>query len=117
MFTQLSNVIKSLFSTATALAPMATLFGSKATPQIAAAVQLTPVILALMDAAETSLGSGTGEQKKTAVNEALKAFSSAMAQVSTGGQKETWTALQTVDTGAMIDLICAIANAVGGCNK
>ena len=59
-------------------------------------IQALPYIIQLVMLAE-KLFSGeaqTGAQKKTFVLAALQAIFSGMKQVSTGGQKETWTELE-----------------------
>lgn len=106
------NFLKSLLGNFSALVPLAMLFGVKASPELAAAQAAAPVAIAMMEAAETAMGDGTGEAKKEAVTTGLKAFASKMAELSTGGQKETWTAVNTIDIGAVINALADAANAV-----
>jgi len=110
----MASFFKNLLAMAQQLLPVAVLFGLKSTPELAAAQAAAPVAIALMDAAETAMGDGMGAQKKEAVTAGLKAFAEKMAELSTGGQKETWTIINGVDMGGLIDSIAATANCAQG---
>ena len=74
------------------------------------AIQLIPTIIKLMEIAERLLGPNTGEQKKEFVKEGVKAITSGMVSVSTGGQKETWTIIETImePIGDLIDRFASL---------
>jgi hypothetical protein len=109
-----SSFFKTLFNSISAFLPLAALFGVKMSPELAAAQAVVPVILPLIDAVESGIGEGNGQVKKDVVQATIKAFVAKMAEVSTGGQKETYTSLNTLDIGAMIDAIVGMANAATG---
>jgi hypothetical protein len=109
-----SSFFKSLLTSITAFLPLAALFGVKMSPELQAAQAVAPILFPLIDAVEASMGDGTGVDKKAVVQATVKAFVGKMAEVSTGGQKETYTSLNTLDIGAMIDAIVGMANAATG---
>ena len=58
-----------------------------------ALLQLLPLITNLIKIAESVLGSGTGVKKKAFVVDGVTQVVKAMPDVSTGGQRETWEAI------------------------
>ena len=69
---------------------------------------LVPFILELCKQAEEYFaGEKTGEQKKAAVIEAVKNIADGVAEVSTGGQKETWEKISGLVSKA-VDVACAL---------
>lgn len=58
-----------------------------------ALLQLLPLITNLIKIAENVLGDGTGVKKKAFVVDGIVQVMQAMPGVSTGGQKETWGAI------------------------
>jgi hypothetical protein len=121
MFSKITNALKSLFTTAAGLAPLASLFGPKIGTQVstglAMGTQMMPALLSLIGLAENLFGDGNGEMKKTFVTTTVNSMVDTMAQISTGEQKVTWETLKGADLGAAIDLIVAIVNAVKGCSE
>ncbi len=117
VFNKALSVLKILISRAPAFINLFAALGGKASPELAVVQTAAPVALAMMDAAETALGDGTGEQKKDAVKQGMTAFADAMAEYSTGGQKETWTAVTQADIGSIIDALADTANAIKGETK
>lgn len=74
---------------------------------------LIPVVAQLISFAEKLFtGSGKGELKKSVVLGAAEAVVSGMTAVSTGGQKDTWTAIAP-QVSTIIDGVVAVANATG----
>ena len=57
------------------------------------ALQLIPLVINLMKTIEGILGPGTGKQKKAFVKDGVDIAAKEMIKVSTGGQKETWEAV------------------------
>ena len=74
------------------------------------ALQLIPLIINLMIMIEKLLGPGTGVQKKEFVKDGVKQVVKGMAAVSTGGQKETWQAIDLimVPISGLIDILAAL---------
>jgi len=87
-------------------------FGGQKTKELEMAQNLAPVAVAMINSAESVMGDGTGEAKKAAVVAGLTAFSGAMAEYSTGGQKETWNIIKDGDIGCVVDAIVGTVNAV-----
>lgn len=87
-------------------------FGGKKTQELEMVQNLAPVAVAMINSAESVMGDGTGVQKKAAVVAGLTAFSGAMAELSTGGQKETWTIIKDGNIGGVVDAIVGTANVV-----
>lgn len=58
-------------------------------------LQLLPLVTNLIKIAENVLGDGTGVKKKAFVVDGVTQVIQAMPGVSTGGQKETWDALNS----------------------
>ena len=56
-------------------------------------LQLLPLIINLIKIAESVLGDGTGAKKKIFVVDGVIQIMKAMPGVSTGGQKESWEAV------------------------
>ncbi len=57
-------------------------------------IQMLPYILKLVKAAEAFIPeSGKGADKKAAVMDATKAVLDGITEISTGGQKDTWTTI------------------------
>ena len=108
-FVEALGKIKAILSSLIGIAPILSLFGVSV-PQ--AAVVGVPAVVALMNAAEESLGDGTGPLKKKAVMSGAVAFTETMKQVSTGGQKETWEQFTPELVGKTIDVIADVANTV-----
>lgn len=79
---------------------------------LALAVNLMPFIIKVVGFVEGIFGNGTGEVKKAAVMGATQAVFEGMKAVSTGGQKETWTAIEE-PVSKLIDGIVTLANATG----
>ena len=73
-------------------------------------IQLIPLIINLMVTIEKLLGAGTGVQKKEFVKDGIKQVVKGMTSVSTGGQKETWQAvdLLMVPISSLIDILAAL---------
>ena len=71
-------------------------------------LKLLPFIINLMRVAEDlSEEPGSGAQKKEAVIDGTKIVISALSEVSTGGQKETWDKIKE-PLGKVIDLIAGL---------
>lgn len=109
MFNKILGVLKSIFTNVPAIVPILGAFGVVVPPVAIAAV---PLAIGLMEKAEEALGDGTGPLKKQAVQAGVNAFAGAMAEYSTGGQKETWQALTPEVVGTLIDGIAGVANAL-----
>jgi len=109
MFSEILGVFRTIFSAGAYLTPIFAAFGVVIPPAAIAAVPLATI---LMDKAEEAMGDGQGALKKAAVTEGLTAFSSKMAELSTGGQKETWAALTPEVISATIDGLAGAANAI-----
>lgn len=75
-----------------------------------ALLQLIPLLTNLIKTAEVVMGDGTGKKKKAFVVDAVEQVFIAMPNVSTGGQKETWTEVGTVMPAVkgLIDVIAGL---------
>jgi len=60
------------------------------------ALQLIPLVTNLIKIAEELLGPGTGTKKKAFVVDGVEQIIKTMPSISTGGQKETWDAINKV---------------------
>jgi len=109
MFSKILGVFRTIFSAGAYLTPVLAAFGVVIPPVAIASV---PLMTVLMDKAEEAFGDGSGPLKKAAVTEGITAFSSKMAELSTGGQKETWAALTPEVISATIDGLAGAANAI-----
>ncbi len=87
-------------------------FGGSKTKELEMAQNLAPVAVAMIQSVESVMGDGTGVQKKAAVVAGLTAFTGAMAEYSTGAQKETWEGIKSGDMGGVVDAIVGTVNAV-----
>jgi hypothetical protein len=108
-FAKALNFLKGLIGSFGMLAPIIGAFGVVVPP---AAIALAPVVITLMQKAEEALGDGTGPLKKAAVTDGVVAFATKMAEVSTGGQKDTWTAITPSVVSTTIDALAATANQI-----
>jgi len=72
---------------------------------------LLPLITSLVKLAEGLFGDNTGTTKKAFVKEGLKTVATGLEIASTGGQKDTWSAVNK-NWGLFGDLIDAVAGAV-----
>ena len=109
MFTNALRFIKGLLGSLGTVAPILGAFGVVFPP---AAIAGIPIAIGLMTAAEEAFGDGSGPVKKAAVTAGLTAFTEAMANASTGGQKETWAAFTPEVVSATIDVIATTANQI-----
>ena len=72
---------------------------------------LLPLITTLVRLAEGLFGNNTGATKKEFVKEGIKTVADGLEMVSTGGQKDTWNAINN-NFGLFTGLIDAIAGAI-----
>jgi hypothetical protein len=110
MFTKALSFIKSILGSAGLVAPILAACGVTVPTLIPT---LIPMIISLMTSAEEALGDGTGPLKKVAVTAGAVAFVDNMKELSTGGQKETWSTITPDVVGVLVDSIATVANAVG----
>ena len=77
-------------------------------------LQLVPFIIQMMKLAEEIFDGvpDSGEKKKEMVIETTRAIASTVEEVSTGGQKETWTVISAI-VDRVIDPIVSVFNALG----
>lgn len=108
-FSKALMTVKGLLTSTAFLAPILATFGVVIPPVAIAAIAPT---IALMDAAERSLGDGTGPLKKEAVTAGMVAFSDVMKTTSTGGQKETWERTTPEVVSVIVDAIATTANMI-----
>jgi len=75
-----------------------------------ALLKLLPLITNLIKIAESVLGSGTGVKKKAFVVDGITQVMKAMPDVSTGGQKETWVAINAAmePIKSLIDILAGV---------
>jgi len=104
-FTNLANVVKGLF-------PILSGIASVFFPEVTIAPKILNALPGLVGAAEQIFGAGEGELKKEYVMTAAEGIVGIMADVSTGGQKETWEKIAPL-TSTMVDAIVAGTNSVG----
>lgn len=76
---------------------------------VAIGTKIIGALPGLITAAENAFGDGTGPVKKQYVMEGAEKIVATMADVSTGGQKETWEKLQPF-TSTIVDSIITAAN-------
>lgn len=74
------------------------------------ALQLIPLIINLMTTIEKLLGPGTGVQKKEFVKGGIRLVVKEMSNVSTGGQEETWQAIDLImePISGLIDVLVSL---------
>lgn len=71
--------------------------------------QLAQALVPIVRAIETVFGSGTGAQKKEAAISAGKALITTMKDVSGGGQKDTWSAIEAIGADRILGNVVEVA--------
>jgi hypothetical protein len=110
MFSKVLSFLKMVIGSAGVLAPVLAAFGVVIPP---VAIAILPLMTDLMGHAEDAMPTaGSGAIKKAAVTAGVTGFVNSMAQLSTGGQKETYQKITSEMVSGLIDTVAAVANGI-----